>query len=344
MLFLRQRDTTLVALFVATVVVVLAVVWSMVSSGNDASRAAAYEGEGTQSHQRAEGVVGEFGSAENSENPEVAPTGFHLPQGEKLEHAPGAGQQDYVRMVDQQGRERYAIVSVPEDYSPEKPLPVVLGLGGWTDTPENFRDYSKLEQSTMGREALVVYPQAVDNAWEGAPYSVTKHNEDVQFLVDLTARLAATYTVDADRIGAVGMSNGGGMAVELACQAPGFLRGMVMVSGAYYERDFADCSRSQVDTLVVHGLKDGLMDYAGGVAHGARFVGVEDALRRFAELNECGDDFAQGDISDRFSGERVEQKKMKQCSRAVELWTLPDEGHTWYLDPDMAEESWNFLR
>lgn len=212
--------------------------------------------------------------------------------------------------------------------APTRTGPAVVGLGGWTDTPENFRAYSQLELSDAGRKVLVVYPQAVNNAWEGAPYAESKSGEDVQFLIDLSSRLAGTYAVDSTKIGAVGMSNGGGMAMELACRQPGFLRGIVAVSGAFYSRHFDNCSESQVDSLV---------------AHGAPFLGVEDVSARLARLNGCEDTAEWADISDRFYGEPVERLKFTRCGREIELWTLPNEGHTWFLDPDMAQESVRFL-
>lgn len=344
---LRHRDPAVLALFVATLIVAIAVAWSIGSP-----RSASFETTGggqsidenvqSQNAQSTDADGASSGGVEEDKPDGKRPI-FTLTEGKPFLDAPGPGEQGMVRMVDRQGRDRYALVVVPAIFRDGQPLPVVLGLGGWTDTPENFRAYSQLELSDAGRKALVVYPQAVNNAWEGAPYAESKSGEDVQFLIDLSSRLAGTYAVDSTKIGAVGMSNGGGMAVELACRQPGFLRGIVAVSGAFYSRHFDNCTESQVDSLVVHGRLDGLMDYGGGVAHGAPFLGVEDVSARLARLNGCDDTAERVDISDRFYGESVERLKFTRCGREIELWTLPNEGHTWFLDPDMAQESVRFL-
>ncbi|MBC2681823.1 alpha/beta hydrolase family esterase [Corynebacterium anserum] len=273
------------------------------------------------------------------------PLSYASPDLSGFSEVPATGQVTKVTMPDRQGRERYALVSVPADYTPDRKWPVVLGLGGWTNSPEVFRGYSKLDESEMGKEAFIVYAQGIGNAWFGPPYAVTKRGEDNGFLVDLLARVAKTFSIDEMNINAVGMSNGGGMAMQLACQNPGLLHGIVTVSGAFYAPVFDGCVGAPVRSLVVHSATDELMLYDGGQAHGAEVKSVDFAMGNLTGMNGCDKDvFDESNITERFGGEVVIQRVYKNCKKHVELWTLPEDRHTWFLDPNMAVESWNFLK
>lgn len=331
--FLERNDKNIVVLFVLVTLVAVAIVVSMVLPKGSTGASA-------------DGAGGDSGVAQNNaEDAAPRPLSYASPNLPGFREFPDAGEVSKVTMTDRQGRERYALVSVPADYTPDRQWPVVLGLGGWTDTPEIFRGYSHLDESDMGKEAIVVYAQGVNNAWAGPPYAVTQKGEDNGFLVDLVSRISKTYSIDENHIGAVGMSNGGGMAMQLACQNPGFLRGLVTVSAAFYTPVFDDCVGGQVDSLVVHSAKDDVMPFNGGEAHGAEIKSVDFAMEHLTRMNGCAEDsFDEADITERFGGEAVIQRVYRDCAKRVELWNLPDDLHTWFLDPDMAVESWNFLK
>ena len=77
---------------------------------------------------------------------------------------------------------RSAIISVTSNYDPNHPIPVLFGFGGWHDSPENYRNYSRFANTGAAQEAIVVYPRGRENAWEGAPYARTLRGGDVAFV------------------------------------------------------------------------------------------------------------------------------------------------------------------
>lgn len=237
------------------------------------------------------------------------------------------------------GQERRYLYSMPAGMDPEEPLPVLLALGGWNDPPENFLDYANFDITAAGSEAVVVYPAGVTDAWAGAPYSQTSEAADISFLRAVVAQLDTATPVDRDRIYAVGMSNGGGMALELACHAPDFVAGVSAVSGAFYEGIDQDCQSAAVPTQIIHGTDDELLDYEGGTLHDTPYLGVAETVRSVAERNGCSPD----DAETAPLGDNADQLTMSDCAADTEHIRVNGGFHDWYQDPDTPVETWRFL-
>lgn len=250
---------------------------------------------------------------------------------------PGVTTQATLTMPDEQ--ERRYLYSVPPNIDPEEPRPVLLALGGWNDPPENFLDYADFDVSAAGSEAVVVYPAGVTDAWAGAPYSQTSEAADISFLRAVVAQLDTVVPVDRERIYAVGMSNGGGMALELACHAPDFVAGVSAVSGAFYEGIDEDCVSAAVPTQIIHGTDDELLDYEGGTLHDTPYLGVAETFRTVAERNNCSPD----DAGTAPLGDNADQLTMTDCAADTEHIRVNGGFHDWYLDPDTPVETWRFL-
>lgn len=251
--------------------------------------------------------------------------------------APGVTNQATLTMPD--GQERRYLYSTPTNAAPEQPLPVLLALGGWNDPPENFLDYADFDVSAAGREAVVVYPAGVTDAWAGAPYSQTSEAADISFLRAVVAQLDTAVPVDRERIYAVGMSNGGGMALELACHAPDFVAGVSAVSGAFYEGIDEDCVPAAVPTQVIHGIEDELLDYEGGTLHDTPYLGVAEIFRTVAARNDCTPEVTETAPL----GDNADQLIMTDCAADTEHIRVNGGFHDWYRDPDTPAETWRFL-
>lgn len=243
-----------------------------------------------------------------------------------------------VEFVRPGGEVRSAIVSVTSNYSPERPLPVLFGFGGWMDTPENYRNYSRFSSTPAAQEAIVVYPRGIENAWEGAPYAVTQRGGDVDFVRQIVNELKAHFNVDTNRIYAVGMSNGGGMVANLACQAPDLMAGVVGVSGAYYNPVNEGCVPGSVPTFYIHGSEDKLTHYAGGSLHNAPYHGVGHMIHTRSQMNNC----APQPVVEQLPN-NVTQFGYPGCQDEAVHWRVNGAGHDWYFGPDVANEAWNFL-
>ncbi|WP_273351739.1 alpha/beta hydrolase family esterase [Corynebacterium resistens] len=236
------------------------------------------------------------------------------------------------------GHKRRAIVSVTKNYNPARSAPVLFGFGGWHDSPENFRNYSRFSNTGAANEAIVVYPAGVEYAWEGAPYSVTPRGGDVAFARQIVDELDAHFNVDRKRIYAAGMSNGGGFAVNFACQAPDFLAGVVSVSGAFYNPVIENCVPGPVPTFIIHGAHDELTHFDGGQLHRAPYHSAPVVADSAAKRNLC----APRPVVEQKPGNTT-QFGYPGCAKETVFWRINDQGHNWYFTPDVANEVWNFL-
>jgi len=148
------------------------------------------------------------------------------------------------------------------------PLPAVIllhGGGGTGAQLERFTDFDRVA-ATAGIVAL--YPQGVGHEWNdhrGPGDQSTA--DDRQFLLDLVDRLAAKGIVDPARIYVVGISNGGLMALDMACNHADRLAGIGVVA-ASLPLGFR-CEPSRVLPIVFfHGTEDRFIPFEGGYIAG----------------------------------------------------------------------------
>src|SRR5688572_12607315 len=125
---------------------------------------------------------------------------------------------DHTRSLVVGGLTRTYLVHVPPSYTGATPVPLVVDIHGWTATAEIQRSLSGFLALSDARGFLVVYPQGVGNAWNGG-VCCTSTPTDVEFIRALVANMHVEANVDAARVYATGLSNGGAMTHRLACEA-----------------------------------------------------------------------------------------------------------------------------
>lgn len=244
---------------------------------------------------------------------------------------PDATRQIHVTTAD--GQNRDYLLSVPEDYDPSRAYPVWFAFPGWKIAPEGMTGDTGLRTAS---EALIVYGRGVDGAWAGAPYATATVEQDIAYVRAIVEQLAGSYSVDTDRIYAIGHSNGGGMAMNLACRASDLVAGVVGVAGAYYDPVNTGCASTPVPVMVIHSTDDVLMNYRGGERHDAPYLGARELAERYAQRNNCSGITRSGFVT----GE-VTRDSGVDCDEPVELITSRGDGHNW--PHYTAFEAWDFL-
>src|ERR1051326_3084675 len=124
------------------------------------------------------------------------------------------------------GVQRTYRLHVPRAYDPHKMTPLVLSMHGYTDHAATQEQHFSQSSQADREHFLVVYPQATNRTDNGEPEWATEGQysptvNDVLFISDLLTTLQQQLCVDAQRIYAIGFSNGGGMANLLACKLAG---------------------------------------------------------------------------------------------------------------------------
>ncbi|WP_052297060.1 alpha/beta hydrolase family esterase [Corynebacterium resistens] len=215
------------------------------------------------------------------------------------------------------GRKRRVLVAIPTGVPRNKPLPVVLAFHAHNQYAENFATNAGLEGVAARAKAIVVYPQGVDRSWEGPTYARTHRGEDVRFARQALRRVSKEHALDWKRIYATGFSNGGGMALNMACQAPDLVAGVVGVSGAYYTPQYRGCAAGRVPTMLIHQSGDPQMRIDGGARNGMRYYSMVEMFHRVGARNGCraaqirSSRPAKGTVARQFSGCRAETKSVR---------------------------------
>ncbi|MGO1663578.1 MAG: alpha/beta hydrolase family esterase, partial [Micrococcaceae bacterium] len=161
-------------------------------------------------------------------------------------------------------------------------------------------------------------------AWQGAPYS-DPGVDDVAFTVDLIDALEEDLCVDGEQVFASGKSNGGGLALALACQIPDRIAAVAAAAPAIYPETREDClQRSTAPTMIIHGTDDATIPYQGDERRDLPHI--EEWAQELAEAARCRKTPEVTSL-----GEDVTQLSWNRCSRgkAVSVVSVEGGGHVW---------------
>ncbi|MDX6743666.1 alpha/beta hydrolase family esterase [Actinocorallia sp. A-T 12471] len=146
----------------------------------------------------------------------------------------------------------------------EGPLPLVVAVHGGASTADRFQQESGFDRVADDHGVLVAYPDGFALSWNAGaccgPAKAAKI-DDVGFLTQLIEHLIDVGAADPDKVFVAGFSNGGGMAYRLACEGPGRVKGIGVVSASLV----IDCApKHPVSAMIAHGRKDTSVPYDGG--------------------------------------------------------------------------------
>ncbi|MGH9045447.1 MAG: extracellular catalytic domain type 1 short-chain-length polyhydroxyalkanoate depolymerase [Acidimicrobiales bacterium] len=235
---------------------------------------------------------------------------------------------------------RKVIVHVPTGYSDAKPAPLVLDLHGSSSTARVQEFLSGMDSTSDAHGFLVAYPQALIKSATGYSWNVPKEPlvggaavpkgaaNDVTFLTGVVGALSSRYCVDRTRVYATGMSGGGRMASQLACDAPRTFAAIAPVAGLRFPQP---CSSARAVPLIAfHGTADPVDPYQG---HGQGYwsYSVSTALKRWAAHERCA---SRPEVT---QGPGFTLTKYQGCRSGalVELYALKGEGHEWPGGPPL---------
>ena len=184
------------------------------------------------------------------------------------------------------GRERKAIVVLPQHYDVNRRHAVIFAFHGRTSDNARARRYFGLERAADG-PTIYVYPAALPDrsgrfAWAdpGDPPDALRDFAVFDIILD---RLASAYCVDLDAVYVVGHSLGASFANSLACAKAERIRGVATVAGGIAP---SDCS-GEVAALLLHNPQDQAVPLSEGERARDALLGqpgelIEPVRRRFA--------------------------------------------------------------
>ena len=265
--------------------------------------------------------------------------------------APKAGA--YVFTLRYGGRERDYRLHVPPAAAGGRPLPLVLNLHGATQNAWLEEITSDMDPSADANGYLVAYPDGTriskvltpDPVAKQAQYGwnagaccglpVTRHIDDVGFLLRVIADVARRTPVDLRRVYVTGISNGGMMAYAMAAEASGHVAAVASVSGQV-ELPTIHPTRA-VPTMEFHSVDDPIAKWDGVPDRDPKLrLSVMEGIDQWVRADGCrptphrGSTIvgAPGSIS---AGETATLLTYTHCRAGseVELWRFTGSGHVW---------------
>jgi polyhydroxybutyrate depolymerase len=240
------------------------------------------------------------------------------------------------------GLERSAIVVVPPGWIDGSPRPLVLDLHGSGSTAREELARSRTADLAQTHDVVVVAPlgalrAGVGRAWN-VPHLATAAAapDDERFLLELVAALVVTGAVDRERVFATGMSGGGRMVSQLACDHPEVVAAIAPVAGlragppdrSSPSRPAAGggAPRGPVAVVAFHGTADVVNPYGGG---GEPYWGypVPAALARWAQVDGCLPEPVESRVTERVR--MLAYRRLESGPVEVVLYVVDGGGHTW---------------
>ncbi len=257
------------------------------------------------------------------------------------------------------GHKREYVLYVPPTYDRAKPAPLVIsmhGAGGWGNQQMRLSGWNTVADA---KGFIVVYPAGRDGAgprvWHvdrGAGL-----DREVEFISALIDTLSGQYNIDASRIYANGMSNGGGMSFVLSCRLSNRIAAVGLVASAQ-TLPWSWCTdHSPVPMMSIHGSADPLIPYTGGKSWLApnAFPSMISWTRAWARRNKCAENPSDSEVA-----VGVSRRAYSNCANGADvvLLTVQGGGHTWpggeempewFVGPtnrtiDASRELWEFFR
>ena len=244
---------------------------------------------------------------------------------------------DHARLLTVDGVLRTYTVHIPRSIDAERPAAVVLVLHGAAMNGLMMVGFSGMNETADKHGFLAVYPSGTGvgpfRTWNAGGFPGNSNKaDDVKFIGAVLDDLASVANVDAKRVFACGMSNGGMMSYRLAAEMSGRIAAIAPVAGTIaIERSEP---KRAVPVLHFHGTMDKLVPYAMPARRNPqimRLKSVADSVGTWVKLNECNPEPATDVLTKDGAAMRVTRELYRggRDGAEVGLITIEGGGHTW---------------
>jgi polyhydroxybutyrate depolymerase len=277
----------------------------------------------------------------------------------------GAGAATIERTVAVGGLERSVEIDVPARAPPPAGWPVVVVFHGGGGNAASVRTQSRMSAKGAAEGFVAVYPQGSGgiagklrtwNAGTCCGWAMQHRVDETAFVAALLDDVARVVAIDAARIYATGISNGGMMAYQVACTLSARFAAIAVVAGEM-TMPASDCRPARpVAVLVIHGSADRNLPIDGGP--GARALAVHDvrSLASAIEFWRAHNGCAAAPVTERSGAVAWTRHPGCRDGGDVEVVVIDGGGHSWpggdrlarFLDPpsaalDATAEIWRFF-
>lgn len=210
-----------------------------------------------------------------------------------------------------------------------QPAPVVVTMHGFLGNGANMRKKTGLDGVARRHGFIAVYPNGRARRWNDGR-SPSARVDDVGYLTKLIAALIADGRADPARIYLAGHSNGGGMAMRMACARPDLVAGIAVVA-TKVALNFQCRDGAPVPAIVFHGTQDPISPH-GGRAADSRLGGAlssAQSIKLWAARNRCRGAPSRQTIDKKQDGTSVDLFRYRGCAAPFTYVELVGHGHDW---------------
>lgn len=265
------------------------------------------------------------------------------------------GPGDHARSLVHGGLTRTFLIHVPPGCDGSRPTPVVLMFHGLASTGPMMASFTGLSETADAKGFVVVYPNgtglkgglltaAATMGWNAGGWrgpGAEDRPDDVGFTRALLDELPKYVNVDAKRVYATGMSNGGMMCHRLALELSDRIAAFAPVAGTLTRNEGEgelNPKRRPTPILQFHGTEDPIVKMGGADLRTALFLnfrGVEESVEAWARANGCEPTPLEEDLPDVDPGDGTTVRRRwyrgpggdARCE--VGLYLVKGGGHTW---------------
>ncbi|HWY19857.1 MAG TPA: PHB depolymerase family esterase [Candidatus Acidoferrum sp.] len=261
---------------------------------------------------------------------------------------------------------RTYVVHLPQGYDSQQHYPVVILLHGRDQDAAEMARLTHFNEFADKDSIIAVYPNAANGRWAAGtgqppPYRRGPYRrrgiygpgypppgqrpdagerrqgahgpEDMPFLHRMLDKLATHYSVDTRRIYAVGLGEGGFMALRMGCNMADRVAAIAVVGAAMPKT--LNCIPSRpIPVLLINGTDDPIVHYDGGRYKDGllHLLSAEDSAKEWARLNRCSEKPTESKLPSLQKGGRDTKVYLFDGCREnaqVALYAVKDGGHTW---------------
>ena len=243
--------------------------------------------------------------------------------------------QDYYTM-DHDGYVRQYYVSYPEIST--GPAPLIISMHGFGGTALDQQSYTEMDDYAHPQGVAVVYPQGLGYSWSvGTFWTEFNLADDIDFISELIDKVSTDYSIDLTRVYATGMSNGGYMTYELACELSDKIAAFGSVTGNFMLNDDQNCTpQKEVPIMHIHGTADAVVDYYPPSFDGA--LTVSESIDFWNDINKLDSVIVEeiaGDIGV-LSAEKFTYFRESTITQFIH-YKVENGGHSWFGSPYVSE-------
>jgi polyhydroxybutyrate depolymerase len=191
---------------------------------------------------------------------------------------------------------RSYVLHIPSAYDGKRPVALVVDFHGIGESGASERTSSPYPARLDPEGVLMAFPDGLrgpaGTGWNVGPCCVTGV-DDVAFARALVAQVATMACVDRNRVYAVGVLTGGGMAHHVACRAADVFAAAAPAAFDLLAENVDDCTPQRPITVIAfRGNADSRVPYEGGPSSlvpgmPITFLGAQATFEAWAKIDRC---------------------------------------------------------